>query len=127
MPYLTLFLTDKMSFFLAASLLSLLSQQSLATPVRVLDTDFPDPSLIHTDDGYYSFATNGNGVNVQVATSPDFKSWKRLDGYDAVPGPFPDWIADKPKIWAPDVIKRVRSFTSTNGFDCMISELTDLG
>lgn len=106
-----------MAFFLAASLLSLLSQQSLATPVRVLDTDFPDPSLIHTDDGYYSFATAGNGVHVQVATSPDFKSWKRLDGYDPVPGPFPDWIADNPQIWAPDVIKRVRAFSPTNELD----------
>lgn len=110
-----------MSFFLAASLLSLLSQQCFATPVRVLDTDFPDPSLIHTDDGYYSFATAGNGVHVQLATSPDFKSWKLLDGYDPVPGPFPDWIADKPQIWAPDVIKRVHSFPSANELDCINS------
>ena len=110
-----------MAFFLAASLLSLLSQQCFATPVRVLDTDFPDPSLIHTDDGYYSFATAGNGVHVQLATSPDFKSWKLLDGYDPVPGPFPDWIADKPQIWAPDVIKRVHSFPSANELDCINS------
>ena len=110
-----------MSFFLAASLLSLLSQQCFATPVRVLDTDFPDPSLIHSDDGYYSFATAGNGVHVQLATSPDFKSWKLLDGYDPVPGPFPDWIADKPQIWAPDVIKRVHSFPSANELDCINS------
>ena len=110
-----------MSFLVAASLLSLLSQQCFATPVRVLDTDFPDPSLIHTDDGYYSFATAGNGVHVQLATSPDFKSWKLLDGYDPVPGPFPDWIADKPQIWAPDVIKRVHSFPSANELDCINS------
>ena len=108
-----------MSFLVAASLLSLLSQQSFATPVRVLDTDFPHPSLIYTDDGYYSFATAGNGVHVQLATSPDFKSWKRLDGYDPVPGPFPAWIADKPQVWAPDVIKRVHLFSSINIFNCI--------
>lgn len=37
----------------------------------------------------YAFATTGNGVNVQVATSPDFVSWERLSGTDALPGPFP--------------------------------------
>lgn len=105
---------------LTVSVLSALSQNAFAGPiraldtkapdssvVRVLDTNFADPSVIKTDDGYYSFATVGGGVNAQVATSKDFKEWKRLDGHDAVPGPFPDWIAKAPAIWAPDVIKRV--------------------
>lgn len=91
---------------LAASALSV-----FAAPVRVLNVDFPDPSLIKTDDGWYSFATAGNGVQVQVATSSDFKTWELLKGHDAIPGPFPDWTKKEgPEVWAPDVIKRVRLF-----------------
>jgi len=84
-----------------------------AAPVRVLNTDFPDPSLIRSDNGWYSFATAGNGVQVQVATSSDFKTWELLKGHDAIPGPFPDWTKkDNPQVWAPDVIKRVCCFLS---------------
>lgn len=91
---------------LAASALSV-----FAAPVRVLNVDFPDPSLIKTDDGWYSFATAGNGVQIQVATSSDFKTWELLKGHDAIPGPFPDWTKKEgPEVWAPDVIKRVRLF-----------------
>ncbi|EYE90694.1 glycoside hydrolase family 43 protein [Aspergillus ruber CBS 135680] len=86
----------------AASALSV-----FAAPVRVLNVDFPDPSLIKADDGWYSFATAGNGVQVQVATSSDFKTWELLKGHDAIPGPFPDWTKKEgPEVWAPDVIKR---------------------
>lgn len=105
---------------LTLSVLSALSQYAFAGPIRavdarspdssvvkVLNTNFADPSVIKTDDGYYSFATVGNGVNAQVATSKDFKEWKRLDNHDALPSPLPDWIAEEPAIWAPDVIKRV--------------------
>lgn len=76
-------------------------------PTRAIDGDFADPSVIKTDDGYYAFGTNANGVNVQVAKSSDFYSWELLSGSDALPGPFPSWIASNPLIWAPDVIKRV--------------------
>jgi beta-xylosidase len=82
---------------------------ALSEPVRVLDRDFPDPSIIQTDDGYYSFATTSGGRNVQVAHSSDFDSWEFLDSHDALPGPFPEWIADEPMIWAPDVFQRVSS------------------
>lgn len=98
---------------LATCVLAALSQRALAAPVRVVDTDFPDPSVIKTDEGYYSFATAGNGVNTQIASSSDFQSWKLLSGQDAVPGPFPDWMANPPGIWAPDVIKRVFKSIST--------------
>ncbi|KAF7714746.1 Arabinan endo-1,5-alpha-L-arabinanase [Penicillium ucsense] len=77
-----------------------------AEPIRVLDTDFPDPCLIQADDQYYAFATNGNGVNVQVASSADFISWQLLAGHDALPGPFPSWVGSSPAVWAPDVIQR---------------------
>lgn len=105
---------------LTVTLLSALSQFAFAGPIhvggtrssnstvaRVLNTDFPDPCVLKTDKGYYSFATSGNGAHIQVATSKDFKEWKRMDHHDAIPGPFPDWIAEKPSTWAPDVIKRV--------------------
>lgn len=90
------------------SLTPLLWSVISAEPVRVLDTDFPDPSLIYTKGKYYAFATAGNGVNVQVAQSPDFVTWERLAGTDALPGPFPSWVeSSSPNVWAPDVIQRV--------------------
>ncbi|KAL3441296.1 putative arabinan-endo 1,5-alpha-L-arabinase [Aspergillus insuetus] len=79
---------------------------ALSEPVRVLDRDFPDPSIIQTNDGFYSFATTSGGRNVQVAHSSDFDSWEFLDGHDALPGPFPEWVADEPMVWAPDVFQR---------------------
>ncbi|KAL4959285.1 glycoside hydrolase family 43 protein [Aspergillus stella-maris] len=79
---------------------------STAEPVRVLDRDFPDPSIIKTADGYYSFATTSGGRNVQVAHSADFVTWEFLDDHDALPGPFPDWVDAEPMVWAPDVFQR---------------------
>ncbi|KAJ5980604.1 glycosyl hydrolase [Penicillium waksmanii] len=79
---------------------------SVAQPTRVIDSDFADPCVIQTGDGYYAFATSGNGVNVQIASSSNFASWQLLSGNDAMPGPFPSWVASTPAIWAPDVIQR---------------------
>ncbi|KAJ5697762.1 arabinan-endo 1-5-alpha-L-arabinase [Penicillium malachiteum] len=73
---------------------------------RAIDADFPDPCVIQTGDGYYAFATSGNGVNVQVASSSDFVTWELMSGTDALPGPFPSWVASSPAVWAPDVIQR---------------------
>lgn len=80
---------------------------AVAQPTLALDTDFADPCVIQTGDEYYAFATGGNGVNVQVASSSDFGSWELMSGKDALPGPFPSWVAGSPSIWAPDVIQRV--------------------
>ncbi|KAL4864882.1 hypothetical protein BDV12DRAFT_200696 [Aspergillus spectabilis] len=90
----------------AALFLLAVAGTSLAEPVRVLDRDFPDPSIIQTDDGWYSFATTSGGRNVQVAHSSDFNTWEFLDDHDALPGPFPNWVADEPMVWAPDVFQR---------------------
>jgi beta-xylosidase len=91
-----------------APMLALLGR-AMAEPVIAIDADFPDPSLIQTDSGYWAFATEGNGVNAQVATSPDFSTWTRLSGVDALPGPFPSWVdSSSPAIWAPDVLVMVR-------------------
>jgi hypothetical protein len=32
-----------------------------------------------------------------------------MSGTDAMPGPFPAWVAGAPAIWAPDVIQGVSS------------------
>lgn len=93
--------------FAAYLFTTLYSQSVHGEATRALDTDFPDPCVIKTDAGYYAFGTAGNGVNIQVARSDDFSSWDLLSDTDALPGPFPDWIASEPNTWAPDVIKRV--------------------
>jgi arabinan endo-1,5-alpha-L-arabinosidase len=66
----------------------------------VLDADFPDPDVLRTGDGYYAYATNGGGFNVQVATSPDLGEWTPVVG-DALPL-LPAWSLPG-KTWAPDV------------------------
>ncbi|KAJ5106905.1 arabinan-endo 1-5-alpha-L-arabinase [Penicillium angulare] len=73
-----------------------------ADSTRVIDTDFADPCVIQTSDGYFAFATSGNGVNVQIASSSDFSTWDLMSGTDALPGPFPSWVASSPAVWAPD-------------------------
>lgn len=95
------------ALLLAFASTALLSGFVTAESTRVIDADFPDPCVIQVDDGYYAFATTGNGVNVQVASSSDFASWELLSGIDALPGPFPSWVASSPAVWAPDVIQRV--------------------
>jgi beta-xylosidase len=94
-------------FTLASALLGLAASESS----RVIDANFADPCVVQTSDGYYAFATSGNGVNVQVASSSDFSTWNLMSGTDALPGPFPSWVASSPAIWAPDVIQRVRQNT----------------
>lgn len=88
---------------LVSALIGLTTSES----TRVINADFPDPCVIQAGDGYYAFATSGNGVNVQVASSSDFSTWALMSGTDAMPGPFPSWVASSPAIWASDVIQRV--------------------
>jgi arabinan endo-1,5-alpha-L-arabinosidase len=70
----------------------------------VMDADFPDPAVFHLTDGsWVAYATNRNGHNVQVATSPDFTTWTLQSSTDAMPT-VPAWVkADSPAVWAPDV------------------------
>ena len=66
----------------------------------VYDSNFPDPMIISAPDGTaYAFATNGNGSNVQVLTSPDLVTWTQAA--DALPE-LPDWTSPG-KVWAPEV------------------------
>ncbi|KAK2004494.1 glycosyl hydrolase family 43 protein [Colletotrichum falcatum] len=68
-----------------------------------INTDFPDPALIKGDDGmWYSFATNSNGKNIQVARAAEIAgTWDLLD-IDALPQV--GWSSGS-NTWAPDVRK----------------------
>lgn len=65
----------------------------------VYDADFPDPMIVRDGDGYLAVATNGNGSNVQTATSDDLVRWEQ--GEDALPR-LPQWSAPG-KVWAPEI------------------------
>jgi arabinan endo-1,5-alpha-L-arabinosidase len=71
----------------------------------VLDSDFPDPSVLLAPDGYYyAYATQtkreGQIINFQVARSLNLKSWEYLG--EALPQK-PTWAATSQRYWAPDV------------------------
>jgi arabinan endo-1,5-alpha-L-arabinosidase len=67
----------------------------------VLDQDFPDPDVLAVDDVYYAYATNSDGINIQVARSTDLVHWNVLE--DALPD-LPDWaVQDFGSVWAPEV------------------------
>ncbi|KAJ5946876.1 hypothetical protein N7454_003715 [Penicillium verhagenii] len=95
-----------MSFAIFLTATSTFVGLALSETTRAIDSDFADPCVIETSDGYYAFATSGNGANIQVASSADFSTWDLLSGTDALPGPFPSWVASSPAIWAPDVNQR---------------------
>ncbi len=64
--------------------------------------DFPDPDVIAVDGGYFAYATNSGGRNIQVARSPDLVRWELLG--DALPA-LPAWaVQDFGYAWAPDVM-----------------------
>ena len=62
--------------------------------------DFPDPFVLNTDAGFYAYATNGGGSNVQVLTSPDLVTWDHAP--DALPA-LAAW-AQRGNTWAPCVL-----------------------
>jgi arabinan endo-1,5-alpha-L-arabinosidase len=73
----------------------------------VIDSDFPDPTVIKAPDGfYYGYATqtqrNGKWVNIQVARSPDLVHWQ--DFGDALPQK-PGWASATQDFWAPHVLR----------------------
>ena len=72
----------------------------------ILDSDFPDPAVIHAPDGfYYAYATQtlreGKWINIQLARSADLINWGLLG--DALPEK-PDWAQETQDFWAPSVI-----------------------
>jgi arabinan endo-1,5-alpha-L-arabinosidase len=78
-------------------------QTTYANPV--LDSDFPDPTVIRAPNGlYYGYATqtqrNGRWINIQIARSPDLVHWQFVG--DALPAK-PAWASTMQDFWAPHV------------------------
>ncbi|QDS72529.1 hypothetical protein FKW77_000253 [Venturia effusa] len=70
--------------------------------------DFPDPAIIRTGDTWWAYATNANGTNIQLASSPKENfdgKWKRHAGYDVLPK-LPSWVLqNRSDVWAPNVVQ----------------------
>lgn len=62
--------------------------------------DFPDPFVLNTGSGFWAYATNGGGSNVQVLFSEDLVRWR--NSLDALPA-LPFW-AEPGNTWAPCVL-----------------------
>lgn len=75
----------------------------------VFTSDFPDPFIMADAGEYVAFATNAVGLraNVQMARSPDLKSWSLIEAdgrlHDALPT-LPAW-AEPGRTWAPEVMR----------------------
>ena len=70
-----------------------------------MNRNFPDPCIAQSQPGeWFAFSTESNGINIQMASSPDFETWTFHDGYDALPT-LPSWARQHPlaRVWAPDV------------------------
>jgi arabinan endo-1,5-alpha-L-arabinosidase len=73
----------------------------------VLNTDFPDPTLLRAADGwYYAYATQTIGshrkTNISAARSRDLIRWELLP--DALPRK-PGWASTTQNFWAPHVLQ----------------------
>jgi arabinan endo-1,5-alpha-L-arabinosidase len=79
-------------------------ESKVARPANpAIDSDFPDPAVLKARDGrYYAYATQGGGLNIQVARSDDLARWQRLG--DALPVK-PRWASRTQDFWAPHVIE----------------------
>jgi len=82
-------------------------KRSVSGPV--IETDFPDPSIIQVGGTWYAFGTQSlydfKNVKTQLATSSDFENWDLRENYDAL-RTLPSWVDMKdPRIWAPDVFQ----------------------
>ncbi|HEX9529761.1 MAG TPA: glycoside hydrolase family 43 protein [Acidimicrobiales bacterium] len=91
---------------LAVAALGVLPVAAAAAPVTprpaAYGRDFPDPFVLWTGTSYDAFATQGQGRNVQVITSPDLAQWSALP--DALPQ-LPSW-SEPGFVWGPSVLRR---------------------
>jgi beta-xylosidase len=90
----------------------------------VFDRDFPDPFVLQAGDTYYAYATNGNGQQVQTATSKDLVHW--APGPDALPK-VGKW-AYPGNTWAPAVLydgAYVLYYTASSGTQCIGRAVAD--
>ncbi|KAK0467986.1 Arabinanase/levansucrase/invertase [Desarmillaria tabescens] len=88
------------SLLCATALLTVPAAASITGPV--IQSNFPDPSVIQVDGMWYAFSTNSGGLNIPVATSSDFNTWT-VTGKDALPT-VGTWSNGR-DVWAPDVIQ----------------------
>ncbi len=68
----------------------------------VFPFNFGDPFVLSAADGYWAYATNGGGGNVQLVRSLDLRTWQWVG--DALPT-LPSW-ATPHRTWAPSVLRR---------------------
>jgi hypothetical protein len=73
-------------------------------PVYALD--FADPFILNTSQGYYGYATNSGGGDVQVIHSNDLSEWDVVG--NGLPT-LPSW-AEPNVTWAPSVLARSSKF-----------------
>ena len=97
------------SLVCSACVITALPFLSLYGSGPVIQTDFPDPSIIEVNGTWYAFSTSANvtGPNIQVASSNDSVVWEVL----VIANPLPDiggWTAAADhNVWAPDVVQLV--------------------
>jgi hypothetical protein len=77
-----------------------------AAPVKVIDADFADPSILSVGGKWYAYGTGSGGKKVQVATADVFEGPWKVSSDDGLPTA-PGWVASNPLVWAPDVVDRV--------------------
>jgi arabinan endo-1,5-alpha-L-arabinosidase len=86
--------------FLAATFFIFANSTAQLNPLNpVLDTNFPDPTVIQANGKYYAYATNSRGMHIQVASSTDLQHWTIVG--DALPQK-PSWASHD--FWAPHVL-----------------------
>jgi len=80
-------------------------QQSNNHHNPVLDTDFPDPTVINANGTFYAYATqarhDGKMMNIQLASSKNLFDWTYIG--DALPQK-PLWANQTQDFWAPHVL-----------------------
>ncbi|UQX04574.1 glycoside hydrolase family 43 protein [Streptomyces sp. RerS4] len=97
----------------AACLLAAGAPAAASDPVTggpVLDRDFPDPDIVKVGRTYHAYATHGETVNIQHATSTDLVHWTPVDE-DALPdlGAWAEPV--RTLVWAPEVFANGRGYT----------------
>ncbi|GAA2937462.1 family 43 glycosylhydrolase [Streptomyces enissocaesilis] len=75
-----------------------------------LDRNFPDPDIVKAGSTYHAYATNGDGKNIQRATSTDLVDWS-VSGTDPLPR-LGNWaVPERSLVWAPEVFDNGNGFT----------------
>lgn len=76
----------------------------------VLDRNFPDPDIVKVGSTYHAYSTNGDGKNVQHATSDDLVNWTVVAA-DPLPAVGSWALPDQSLVWAPEVFDNGNGFT----------------